>query len=127
MLYRCGCIDEIYREYNVHILNKVAKKVYRKIFSNKDNGAIYRVLHPARISLRKTRPVSDVFGFDRGTPIDRYYIEKFLGENQNLIKGNVLEIADSTYSKRFASGQSDKFHVLTFDSVPENENIISEI
>ena len=29
------------------------------------------------------KPVSNVFGFDRGTPIDRYYIENFLNINLN--------------------------------------------
>ena len=29
-------------------------------------------------SLRRTTPISSSFGFDRGQPIDRYYIEDFL-------------------------------------------------
>lgn len=61
--------------------------------------------------LRSTEPVSRKFGLDRGTPVDRYYIEKFLEENKNYIQGNVLEIAESTYSKRFGSGVSE-FEIL---------------
>ncbi len=44
--------------------------------------------------LRRTEPVSRVFGLDRGTPIDRYYIERFLAENAAPIRGRVLEIGD---------------------------------
>jgi len=58
---------------------------------------------PTWHNLRNVKPVSKVFGFDRGLPIDRYYIEGFLNENKNLIRDVVLEIAEDTYSKKFAS------------------------
>jgi len=64
--------------------------------------------------LRRTEPVSRVFGFDRGVPIDRYYIEGFLGANADRITGRVLEIGDRTYTERFggaAVGHSDVLHV----------------
>ena len=76
------------------------------------------------ICFNKTAPVSSVFGFDRGTPIDRYYIEKFLSDCSNHIHGNILEIADPGYSKQFSKNQEDVFYVLTFDNPPENVNII---
>ena len=53
--------------------------------------------------LRNTKPVADNFGFIRGTPVDRFYIEKFLDVNRKYIRGRVMEIADSTYSKKFGS------------------------
>lgn len=49
----------------------------------------------------RLKPVSKWFGFDRGTPIDRYYMEKFLDENKELITGDVLEIGDDRYTKKF--------------------------
>lgn len=52
-------------------------------------------------NLRTTKPISKVFGFDRGTPIDRYYIEKFLDLHRSVIQGRVLEIAENTYSLKF--------------------------
>src|SRR3990172_2333996 len=55
-------------------------------------------------------PVSFKFGFDRGQPIDRYYIEGFLDRNRHDISGRVLEIGDSEYTKRFGS-----FHVIHSD------------
>lgn len=67
-------------------------------------------------SVGKTSPVSRLFGFDRGTPIDRYYIEQFLSENADLIHGNILEIADAGYSRKFSKNQNDTFHVLTLDT-----------
>lgn len=60
-------------------------------------------------------PVSTQFGFDRGQPIDRYYIEDFLMQSTNDIKGRVLEVGDNTYTKRFGSNkveQSDILHAI---------------
>ena len=54
-------------------------------------------------TLRRLTPVSKAYGFDRGTPIDRYYIEQFL-ERRSLdddIAGRVLEVGDDRYVRRF--------------------------
>jgi FkbM family methyltransferase len=50
------------------------------------------------------QPVSRLFGLDRGTPIDRYYIERFLERNKTSITGWTLEIGDSAYTKKFGTG-----------------------
>ena len=54
----------------------------------------------------KTTPISRVFGFDRGTPIDRYYIERFLGTNKKAIHGRVLEFGDDEYFRKLAAPNS---------------------
>lgn len=51
-------------------------------------------------------PVSTVFGFDRGKPIDRYYIEHFLKLHQSNIQGNVLEVGDNAYTLEYGKGVS---------------------
>src|SRR5215813_1540561 len=43
-------------------------------------------------SLRRITPVSRVWGFDRGSAIDRYYIERFLAAHASDVRGHVLEI-----------------------------------
>lgn len=43
----------------------------------------------------------DQMGFGRGTPIDRYYLESFLSVHAKDIRGDVLEIAEDTNTKRF--------------------------
>lgn len=54
--------------------------------------------------LRRTVPISRQFGFDRGQPVDRHYIEQFLDDHRSDIRGRVLEIGDSTYTYRFGGG-----------------------
>jgi SAM-dependent methyltransferase len=64
--------------------------------------------------LRRVRPISDQFGFDRGLPIDRYYIENFLARYAGDIRGRVLEIGDASYTRRFGGERvsvSDVLHV----------------
>lgn len=56
-------------------------------------------------------PVSDKMGCDRGTPIDRIYIEDFLQKHAHCITGDVLEIAENTYTKRYGDPNA-KSHVL---------------
>ena len=64
-------------------------------------------------SLRRLEPVSRSYGWDRGQPIDRYYIETFLAGHGALITGAVLEIGERVYTERFGHGvsRSDMLHV----------------
>jgi glycosyltransferase involved in cell wall biosynthesis len=64
--------------------------------------------------LRRVTPLSRDFGFDRGKPVDRYYIEKFLAQRSADIRGRVLEIGDNSYTRQFGGDrvtQSDVLHV----------------
>ncbi len=54
------------------------------------------------------------FGYERGQPVDRYYIEAFLARHSEDIAGRVLEIGDDSYTRRFGRGRvtaSDVLHV----------------
>lgn len=47
-----------------------------------------RLLHPGWPALlRRTTPLSTEWGFDRGTPIDRYYIEHFFSDAPTRYSG----------------------------------------
>lgn len=63
-------------------------------------------------TLRDTEPVNPGFGMAQGTPVDRYYIERFLERYTSAITGRVLEIGDREYTERFGVGvsQSDVLH-----------------
>lgn len=52
-------------------------------------------------NLRRTVPFSARWGFDRGTPIDRYYLERFLERHRTHIRGDVLEIQSPIYAGRY--------------------------
>lgn len=61
---------------------------------------------------KSVKPFSNYFGFDRGGPIDRYYIENFLEAERGVIKGNVLEIANNAYTLKYGGDKVTKSDVL---------------
>jgi hypothetical protein len=63
-------------------------------------------------SLRRVTPVSPIFGIDRGFPIERYYIENFLSEQSESIKGHCLEMGDPTYIKKYGADRVTEVDVL---------------
>jgi SAM-dependent methyltransferase len=54
--------------------------------------------------LRRVTPVDPNWGFERGTPIDRVYVERFVGAHAADVHGRVLEIAAPDYTNRYGSG-----------------------
>jgi Methyltransferase domain len=56
-------------------------------------------------------PVSRAFGFDRGQPIDRHYIDLFLSQHHELISGNVLEVAGNEYTTRYGGSRARSFEL----------------
>jgi SAM-dependent methyltransferase len=64
--------------------------------------------------LRRMAPISRKFGVDRGLPVDRFYIERFLAAQADSIRGQVLEIGEDTYTRRYGGQRvtgSDVLHV----------------
>ncbi|MBA3432477.1 MAG: methyltransferase domain-containing protein [Actinobacteria bacterium] len=75
-----------------------------------------RLRRPAWLgTIRRTTPLSDHWGFDRGTPVDRYYIERFMAQESQRIRGRVLEVADSGYTRRFGHGV-ERSDILDIDA-----------
>jgi hypothetical protein len=72
-------------------------------------------LPPSFGDLGRTEPVSRQFGFDRGTPVDRYYIARFLTDHASRICGRTLEIGDDAYTARFGGDRTTGRDVLHID------------
>lgn len=77
--------------------------------------------------LRRTKPLSRCFGYDRGGPVDRVYIEGFLLENAEYIRGNVLEIGDNFYTRTYGGQRVDKSDVLFIDDSNPEATIIGDL
>lgn len=89
----------------------------------------WRLVRPARNALRKarqkprvgridwgdfdtTRPINSNWGYERGTPIDRYYISRFLERYAGHIRGRVLEVAGDEYTKKFGGDRVERSDIL---------------
>jgi hypothetical protein len=81
---------------------------------------------PRGIDFDSVYPVSDYYGDDRGTPVDRFYIDGFIADNRRLIKGRVLEVAEDTYSRRFGSDVVS-FDVLHYEAGTPGATLIGDL
>ena len=70
------------------------------------------------LGLTSLEPVSRIFGFDRGKPVDRWYIERFLAAHAADVRGRVLEVAESTYTQWYGGDDVTQSDVLY--AVPGN-------
>lgn len=77
-------------------------------------------------SLGSTEPISSAWGFDRGLPVDRWYIEGFLGEHRSDVTGRVLEVKDSGYTDRFGHGVRERA-VLDVDETNERATHVADL
>jgi SAM-dependent methyltransferase len=87
---------------------KLIKKQIRRLLQRFFIG-FYRLLHA-----RKLIPICSNFGWSRGTPVGRYYVDRYVSEHAAQLGGSVLEFGDKRYSDCF--GSPVKHHVI--DVVP---------
>ena len=77
--------------------------------------------------LNRTTPFSTQFGYDRGGPVDRYYIENFLNDNSSLIRGRVLEIGDNVYTLKYGGSNVTKSDILHIDDSNEQATFVGDL
>lgn len=77
--------------------------------------------------LRRTEPISPVWGLDRGIPLDRYYIHKFLDRHRSDIRGRVLEVKDPGYTQMFGENRVTASDVLDVDSGNTRATVIADL
>lgn len=88
------------------------------------------VRHPQRIKmgdLNRITPFSTNFGYERGGPVDRYYIENFLQKNAALIHGRVLEIGDNDYTLRYGGVKITQSDILHINEENKKATIIGDL
>jgi SAM-dependent methyltransferase len=77
-------------------------------------------------TLRRTTPLSSYWGFERGQPIDRYYIDRFFEKHRDDIRGRVLEVKDSGYTERYGGAVVRK-DVLDIDPSNPQATIVADL
>ncbi len=77
--------------------------------------------------LRRTSPVSRVWGLDRGIPLDRYYINAFLDRHREDIHGRVLEVKDAGYTTAFGGDRVTVSDVLDIDADNPLATIVTDL
>jgi SAM-dependent methyltransferase len=86
-----------------------------------------RLLRPAWLgTLRRLTPLSQQWGADRGTPVDRYYVERFLRAHEGDIRGRVLEVKDADYTRRLGREVSSS-DVLDVDPANPQATVVADL
>jgi hypothetical protein len=95
-----------------------------------EHGGV-RPLHRARRlalrarfgDLRRTTGI-DGWGFGRGTPVDRWYIERYLDGCAPVVRGDVLEVQDDVYGSRLGG---DRVTVLDIDPSNPKAQLVGDL
>lgn len=84
---------------------------------------------PAGVFARPARlePVSREWGYDRGLPVDRHYIEGFLARHAGDVCGRVLEVGDDAYTRRFGGDRVTVADVLDVTTENKRATIIADL
>ena len=77
--------------------------------------------------LRRQEPISARWGFDRGQPVDRFYIENFLAAHAHLIQGRCIEVMNADYTRRFGGDRVTASDVIDIDAANTQANIIGDL
>ena len=65
---------------------------------------------------RRQQPICANFGYSRGSPVDRHYIESFIASHSEDVSGRVLEIKDAGYTRRFGGSRVERSDVLDINT-----------
>jgi SAM-dependent methyltransferase len=86
--------------------------------------SVRRLLTAARFGdLRRTQPLTP-WGYERGTPVDRWYIERYLLDHAELVRGNALEVKSDAYAHRFGA---DTVDVVDIDVSNPHANVYGDL
>lgn len=77
--------------------------------------------------LRRLHPISTQWGSERGTPIDRYYIEQFLTLQAADVRGEVLEIGTNRYTRTFGGERVTHSEVLHVSEQSSEVTMIGDL
>ena len=72
-------------------------------------------------------PVSRRWGLERGRPLDRCYIERFLAAHRGDIKGRVLEVKDAGYTRAYGGDAVRQADVLDIDRANPEATIVADL
>jgi len=89
----------------------------------------HRLRSPKSIYLlrRSQRPLSADYGSERGTPIDRYYIDQFVQRHARDLRGVALEIGAANYLTRFGGAQITAVEILDIDPGNDAATVIGDL
>ena len=75
----------------------------------------------------RTTPAARDWGYERGKPVDRYYIERFLERHSSDIHGAVLEVQEADYTRRYGGDRVTRSDVLDLDAANPRATVVADL
>lgn len=100
-----------------NFLRSIYKIIYRNIIKNK---SFY-------FFSSSPFPISNIYGFDRGKPLDRFYIESFLENNKKDVRGVCLELLNNEYTKTYGRNNVEESVILDIEKGNAKATLISDL
>ncbi len=72
-------------------------------------------------------PVDRQWGGKRGQIVDRYFIEKFLADHADDVRGRILDFADDLYARRFGGAKVERVDVLNLTPDGPHVTIVADL
>lgn len=73
------------------------------------------------------RPASRTFGYERGQPIHRYYVQRFFERHAERIRGRCLEFHDPGYVTTFGGTRPSRIDVLDLTAENPHATIVADM
>lgn len=116
----------------MHVKEKI-KTIVRQLFPIAQRRRLVRYTRWPPVgrvdfeNLRRLTPISRCWGGDRGLPIDRYYIEKFLTAHAEDVQGYVLEVGDNQYTQRFGGHRVTKSDIVDVSEGNTKATLVADL
>ena len=75
----------------------------------------------------RSTPVARDWGFSRGTPVDRYYINAFLESCAADVRGTVLDVQESDTARRIGGDRVTRVDVLDVDGRNARATVVADL
>jgi peptidoglycan/xylan/chitin deacetylase (PgdA/CDA1 family) len=77
--------------------------------------------------LRRAVPVSRDWGYDRGQPVDRRYIDEFLALHSSDVRGTVLEVQEDDFTRAYGGPRVDESSILDIDAANTRATLLADL
>jgi SAM-dependent methyltransferase len=75
----------------------------------------------------RATPIARDWGFSRGTPVDRYYINAFLESCAADVRGNVLDVQEADNARRIGSHRVARVDVIDVDAANPRATVVADL
>ena len=87
----------------------------------------FRVARGRLLLAGGVRPASRTFGYERGQPIHRYYVQRFFQTHASRIRGHCLDFHDPWYVHTYGEGRPSRIDVLDLSAENPHATLVADM